>query len=127
LRTTAASTTEASRRAEPLPLGAQSSAGRLRALAEAAPAELWVIVYRQRGAELVIKGRTFDADAVDFFADRLSKTAGFGGIEIRETSLRAAEGESAAAIRTAGVYEFTVAADLGSRIGDTDDKPRSDG
>jgi hypothetical protein len=76
---------------------------------------------------VVIKGRTFDDTAVDSFADRLSKTAGFGGVEIRETSLRSAEGESSSAILAAEVYEFTIATDLGSRVGDAADRPRSDG
>jgi hypothetical protein len=127
LRTTATETRDASRRAEPLPRGAESAAGRLRALARAAPPDLWVVLYRRRGAEVVIKGRTLDDAAVESFADRLSNTAGFGGVEIRETSLRSAEGESSAAILAAEVYEFTIAADLGSRNDGAGDRPRSDG
>lgn len=66
--------------------GAALSARRLRDLAAAVPAELWVVGYRESDSGITIEGVARGDDAVQQLASELSGSEGFGDVEITETA-----------------------------------------
>lgn len=71
---------------EPSPSGATLAARRLRDLAAAVPAELWVIGYRESDRGITIEGIARGDDAVQQLTSELSRSEGFGDVEITETA-----------------------------------------
>lgn len=120
LRTTTGKSPVAPARVQQSPRGAVTSVERLRAIAGAAPPELWVVAYRQRGNAVTINGIALNGRAADSFAGHLSRAESLRRVEIIETSLREPRGKSSPAVSVSEAYEFTLTAEVGDPIADSE-------